>query len=182
MPKEIEIKFRIDSEAEILRKLESLGATKTNEGLEHNEVFDNGKLREKGFLLRLRQFDGKNILTFKTAIEKEEFKKADEIELEVNNLQRMKNILQNLGYEVFWIYEKRTKRFLLEGTKVSIDELTIGTFMEIEGSESSIRNVIEKLGLDPMEGITDTYFDLYEKFCKEKGMEMENLVFWKKAR
>ncbi|UCC91327.1 MAG: adenylate cyclase, partial [Candidatus Aenigmatarchaeota archaeon] len=62
------------------------------------------------------------------------------------------------------------------------DRLPFGTYMEIEGEESRIRNMIERLGLDPQKGITETYFELYENLCKEQGKEMENLVFWKRAR
>lgn len=182
LSKEAEIKFRVDNENELIGKLKALGAEKTKEGLEHNEVFDNGDIREKGILLRLRRFGGKNILTFKTAITKGEFKKADEIETEINDFQRTKKILENLGFGVFWIYEKETSRFLLDGTKISLDRLPFGTYMEIEGEESGIRNVIERLGLDPQKGITETYFELYENLCKEQGKEMENLVFWKRAR
>ncbi len=54
--------------------------------------------------------------------------------------------------------------------------------MEIEGEEKAIRKVAEKLGLDINEGITRTYFEIYQDFCERKGKEMENLVFWRKSR
>ncbi len=182
LTKETEIKFRVENENEIIGRMEALGAEKTKEGLEHNEVFDNGDIGEKGILLRLRSFGGNNILTFKNGITKGEFKEADEIETGINDFQGAKKILENLGFGVSWIYEKETSRFLLDGTKISIDRLPFGTYMEIEGEESGIRNIIKRLGLDPQKGITETYFELYENFCKERGKEMENLVFWKRAR
>lgn len=179
--KEIEIKFEVKNENEIIDKLKAIGAEKTKEGLEHNSVFDNGELREKGFLLRLRNFNDRNVLTFKTGITKGEFKEANEIEIEVSDFQRMKTVLESLGYGVSWVYEKKTTHFILNGTKISLDRLPFGTFMEIEGNKNAIRNVIEKLGLDPEKGITETYFELYQDSCKEKEEEMKNLVFWRKS-
>lgn len=180
--KETEIKFEVKNENEIIEKLKAIGAEKTKEGLEHNSVFDNGELQKRGILLRLRKFGDKNTLTFKAGITKGEFKEANEIEIEVKDFQRMKTILENLGYGVFWVYEKKTTHFILNGTNISLDRLPFGTYMEIEGTKNEIRNVIGKLGLDPKKGITETYFDLYENLCKEQGKEIENLVFWKKSK
>ncbi|MCK4531796.1 MAG: class IV adenylate cyclase, partial [Candidatus Aenigmarchaeota archaeon] len=151
------------------------------EGLEHNSVFDNGELRGKGFLLRLRNFNDRNVLTFKTGITKGEFKEANETEIEVSDFQRMKAVLESLGYGVSWVYEKKTTHFILNGTKISLDRIPFGTYMEIEGTRKGIRDVIEKLGLDPEKGITKTYFELYQDSCKEKEEEMKNLVFWRKS-
>ncbi|MCK4335353.1 MAG: class IV adenylate cyclase [Candidatus Aenigmarchaeota archaeon] len=179
--KEIEIKFEVKNENEIIDKLKALGAEKTKEGFEHNSVFDNGELREKGILLRLRKFGNKNTLTLKTGITKGEFKEANEIEIEVSDFQRMKAVLESLGYGVSWVYEKKTTHFILNGTKISLDRIPFGTYMEIEGTRKGIRDVIEKLGLDPEKGITKTYFELYQDSCKEKEEEMKNLVFWRKS-
>lgn len=182
--KEIEIKFRVGDEGDILRRLGSLGAKKSESGLEHNIVFDSadGNLREDGFLLRLRKFAGRNVLTFKKAITQGEFKEADEIQTDVKDFDLMKEILTNLGYEIFWIYEKETDHYAIGGTYVCIDRLPFGTFMEIEGEPEKIREVASGLGLDMKNGITKTYLELYEDFCREQGKEMENLVFFKKSR
>lgn len=180
MPKEIEIKFRVDDQIE--SALKRAGAKKLSQGLEHNEVFDNGKLRKNGFLLRLRKFSGKNTLTFKSKIEKGKFKEAEETDILVQDFSGMKNVLRSLGYEVFWVYEKRKSVYSLGKTIISIDTLPIGKYMEIEGTERGIMEVIQKLGLNITDGITETYFDLYEEFCRKKGKEMDNLVFWKRSR
>ncbi|MEE9323375.1 MAG: class IV adenylate cyclase [Candidatus Aenigmarchaeota archaeon] len=182
LSKEIEIKFRVDDEKEMSKKLESIGARKTEEGLEHNLVFDNGEIRDSGFLLRLRKFNNRSLLTFKKAITKKEFKEADEVQTDVKDFEGMKEILINLGYEIFWVYEKHKTNFSLGNTLICVDRLPFGTYMEIEGNENAIRNVIERLGLDPKKGITKTYLELYQDFCKEQGKEMENLIFWRKAR
>ncbi len=182
MAKEIEIKFAVDNEGKMISRLIAAGAEKVSEGLEHNEVFDNGEIRHKGILLRLRKTKNKNVLTFKTTIKKAEFKEANEIEIEISDFERMKEILQGLGYDIFWIYEKQKTKFILGGTIISLDRLPFATFIEIEGSEAGIRSAIAKLGLDPAKGIKETYLELYKNYCKKTDDEIENLVFWKKAR
>jgi len=183
MAKEIEIKFEVNDENEMLRRLNLAGARKTSEGLEHNEVFDNGEIRRRGMLLRLRKFCGKNTMTFKTSIRKSGFKEAEETEVEVDDFVKAKEILSKLGYEVFWIYEKESMKFVLGDAMISLDRLPFATFIEIEGPPNAIGQAITRLGLDPKKGVTETYFEIYEEHCRERGIpEMENLIFWKKSR
>jgi len=179
---ETEIKFKIDNENEIIEKLNSIGAKKVSEGLEHNEGFDNGSLRENGMLLRLRRFKDKSILTVKIGITKNRFKKAEEIETEVEDFQKTKTILRSLGFETSWVYEKKRTLYTLGKTEISIDRFPFGSFIEIEGDERGIEKVAEKLNLVIKKGITKTYLEVYEDFCKEKGIEPENIVFWRRAR
>lgn len=184
MSSEIEIKFPVENEEKLVSRLIALGAQKTSDGLEHNIVFDDGDIRKRGILLRLRKTpSGKNVITLKTTICKGEFKEANEVEIEVSDFAKAKAMLATLGYEIWWIYEKEKTRYILGGTAIDIDRLPFGKFMEIEGSETGIRSAITKLGLDPKKGIKETYLELYQQYCKDKGIEeMENLVFWKKAR
>jgi len=182
MAREIEIKFAVDDEEKMLRKLLAFGAEKVCDGLEHNIVFDNGEIRKKGILLRLRKTGDKSVLTFKTNIRKAEFKEADEIEIGVSDFQKVKEILEGLGYEAWWIYEKQKTKFVLGDVTIALDRLPFGTFIEIEGSEGGIRRTVERLGLDLKKGIRETYLELYQNRCKEKGIEMENLIFWRKAK
>ena len=183
MAKEIEIKFAVEDEEKMAEKLLSSGARKVFEGLEHNVVFDNGQLHKSGMLLRLRKTsDGKSVLTFKKGVRKAEFKEAEEIETGVSDFKEAKKILTGLGYKIFWIYEKQKSVFSLGNAEVSLDRLPFGTFIEIEGAKPEIRKAITKLGLDPKKGNTQSYLGLYKKYCKDKGIRMDNLVFWKKAR
>ena len=178
---ETELKFPVENPDRILQELENLGAEKVSEGLEHNEVFDNGELRKKGILLRLRKFGGRNILTLKKGISKDEFKEAEEIETEISSFEKAREILRKLGYEVSWVYEKKRKVYILGNAKISLDILPFASFIEIEGSREEIRKVAEKLNLDIKKGITRTYREIYEDFCKKEGRETENLVFWRKS-
>ncbi|MCD6590727.1 MAG: class IV adenylate cyclase [Candidatus Aenigmarchaeota archaeon] len=178
---EIELKFEVENENEILNKLKKLGAEKIFDGVEHNEIFVNDVIREKKMLLRLRKAGQRNILTLKTNIEKGEFKRANEFEIEISNFSCAKTILENLGFEVFWIYEKIRKDFKINDVKVSVDKLPFGVFVEIEGNEKRILETAQKLGLDIRNGLSKTYMDLYREYCEQRGLEMENLIFWKKS-
>ncbi len=182
MPKEIEIKFPVENEERTVRILLAAGARKASEGFEHNVVFDSGSLRKKGMLLRLRKTGGKSILTLKKRQRRGEFKEAEELETGIGDFSKAKEILSSLGYEVFWIYEKQKSVFTLGGTVITLDRLPFATFLEIEGSRAGIRSAMAKLGLDPKKGRTESYMKLYEQHCAEKGIEMDSLVFWKKAR
>lgn len=181
MTKEIEVKFEIKNEERLLEILEKNGAKKVAEGLEHNEIFDNGKIRKDGILLRLREYNGKSKLTLKRGLKKDEFKEVEEIDIEIEDFKKAKRILYVLGFHVFWIYEKKRIKFLLDNTKISIDILPFGrTFLEIEGNKEAIRKTIKKLGLDPSKKITDTYLEIYKKYFGKSDEKLEDLVFNKK--
>lgn len=184
MGMETELKFETKDKENLLEALDKAGAEKISSGLEHNLVFDyrDGSLRENGLLLRLRRFNGRAVLTFKKGIRKGRFKEAQETETHVGDFSKAKEILLGLGYEVSWIYEKKRTILSLGNVKVCIDELPFGTFAEIEGDRRGITDAASKLGFDPSGGITKTYLELYRDYCKERGEEMENLIFWKGSR
>jgi adenylate cyclase class 2 len=178
MAREIEIKFRLENLEATTRRLAAAGAKKTFQGLEHNVVFDDGTLHDKGMLLRLRNTGlGMSVLTFKTPIENKEFKEKEEIEVAVSDFETMKKILLGLGYKIFWVYEKQRTDFSFERAKISVDRLPFADFMEIEGNEADIRKAIAKLGLDPKKGIKDSYYKIYEDHCRQVGKKMGNMVF-----
>lgn len=181
MSREIEVKFRIEDGKGILRKLGYAGARKVSEGFEHNECFTGGLIEEKGYLLRLRKFGDEALLTFKGPPEEGEFKEKEEIETRVSDAGRMRGILEMLGFGIFWVYEKKRTNFILGKAKVSLDRYPFATFLEIEGPSGDIKDAMEKLGLDPGQGIKKDILQLYTEYCEERGQEVENLVFWKKS-
>jgi hypothetical protein len=56
-----------------------------------------------------------------------------------------------------------------------IEEIRI----EIEGNKKTIQKTAKILGLDLKEGITATYWGLWEDFRKRKGIKEENIIFKK---
>src|SRR6266851_596255 len=106
MPKEIEIKFRIDNLPELTRELKKAGFKQlTPSTHEMNSLYDllGQKLHRRGELLRLRKY-GKNwTLTHKAKGNAgrhkiERHKVRVELETRVENGQQMDAILQALGF------------------------------------------------------------------------------------
>jgi hypothetical protein len=53
----------------------------------------------------------------------------------------------------------------------------MGKFIEIEGKKEQIEGVSKVLGLKFEERIVKNYRELWEEFCKEKGIKDENITF-----
>jgi len=180
--KEIELKFKIDESNLIRKKLKEERAKFIGKAFERTIKFDteNKDLEKKEKFLRVRT-GFKNVITFKRKIKSEDkkFKEREEIELEISDLEKMKKILENLGFTKKLIMEKYREKWQWGSAEVVIDRLPFGNFIEIEGSKKSIQKAAKILGLDLKEGITATYWGLWEDFRKRKGLKEENIIFKK---
>ena len=165
---EIEAKLKVDSLQEIESKLRQLGAEFLAEQLQTDFHFDDtgGTLIKTDKCLRLRQQkSGENeqfFLTYKGPKEKSNFKKRQEIEIEIEDMDSMQKLLTTLGYEVALSVEKKRQLWKLGGCEVALDELPVlGNFVEIEGpSDDEITNVQESLGLANLSHIPKSYAHL----------------------
>lgn len=165
---EIEAKLKVDSHKELIKKLAELGAEFLEEQLQTDYYFDdaNRTLTRTDRCLRLRrQRTGqgeKAFLTYKGARQENEFKKRQEIEIEVNNADLAEKLLPLLGYEKALVFEKRRRVWQLGDCKVALDGLVLlGSFVEIEGPDrEKIANVQRSLGLGELPHIPDSYASL----------------------
>ena len=189
---EIEAKLKVDSLEEIAEKLSELGAEFVEEQTQTDSYFDSKdailKNTDRGLRLR-RQGAGQNeriFLTYKGAREKDEFKKRQEIELEVKvpqfvgtpprfasqsetvgctSKQRDKDsgsvekLLLALGYEKVISFEKKRQVWRFGGCEVALDRLAeLGCFVEIEGpDDKKIAGVQKRLGLAHLPHIKESY-------------------------
>jgi len=168
---EIEAKLKVDSLQEIERKLAELGAEFLAEQLQTDYHFDdaNTTLTKTDRCLRLRkQMIGKNeslFLTYKGAKEKSNFKRRQEIELEIKDADSVRKLLSALGYEQSLVVEKKRRLWQLGDCEVALDQLPLlGDFVEIEGpDEEKIATAQEKLGLSDLSHITESYASLVAK-------------------
>jgi adenylate cyclase, class 2 len=180
---EIEVKFKIADPEEFSRRLAKAGAKLIKSGFERNIKYDrNGELHKKKELLRLRDYAGEADITHKRKTKAEAghkgFKVREETVVNIESFERGKKLLEMLGYEKDWIYEKKQQVWVLDGIEVFVDELPqIGNFIEIEGSPEEIRKTAAKLGLHMKDASSSNYGEEYESYRKKNGLPFGDLVF-----
>lgn len=182
MALEIEIKF-LDVDHKALReRLTALGAKPHGSYFEANVVYDDAarSLKAKGTLLRLREKNGRCILTLKTAAaERSALAKVyEESETEVLNAPATREILAGLGYLPALRYEKVREKWTCLGCEVCLDTLPFGTYAEIEGAEADIAACAEALALPQSAASKATYHDLNHQYRKLNSLPAnETFVF-----
>ena len=175
---EIEAKLKVDSLPDVERKLKELGADFVAEQSQRDIQFDDvdGSLIPSDRCLRLRsQSVGENrrfFLTYKGAKEKSDFKKRQEIEIEIDNAEMMQNLLLALGYQKVLVVEKKRRLFRFGHCDVALDQVTsLGSFVEIEGSDDkTIANVQKRLGLSHFHSIAKSYPQLIREILDSSEM------------
>ena len=173
---EIEAKFKVDSHKEIVTKLTELGAEFLEEQLQKDCYFDDmdASFRKGDRCLRLRcqlTAEGERaLLTYKGAKKKDNFKKRQEIEIDVGDAGSSVKLLSALGYEKSFIFEKKRQLWRLGNCKVCLDTLpSLGDFVEVEGPEDKdIANVQKSLGLADLPHIPESYAFLMEKKLRQQ--------------
>lgn len=181
---EKEIKLKIDKPRTLIRYLMKRGAKLLNRSRENTIRFDtsNLDLEKKGIFLRLRS-GNKNVITLKEKIGDDKGVRARrETELEIQDIEAMKYILEKLGFNNYRIMEKYRINLQYKDTKLSLDELFFGTYLEIEGSEDKIKAVAKELGFNYADKILTTYWDILEEFNKNNKTNYKNIVFPKNYR
>lgn len=177
---EIEIKILgIDSQ-EISKKLVDLRAHKEFSGLIKTKYFDkDGEIRNKGDLLRVREFEGSHTeATYKTNKRIEnDYKIYDEFELASPEFDEACSFFESLGFEASCYFEKRRTVFSLPEAEIVIDEYPqIPPFIEIEAPDpKTIEDLIVKLGLEENEKSSHTINGLLKE--KYPDIQLNNLTF-----
>lgn len=137
--------LEIDKE-ELVKKLESLGATFQWDYIQKRYVYDFIP-KIDGKWIRLRTNGEKTTLTIKNLVSSE-IDGTQELEIEVDNFERANLMLKELGYEAKGYQENRRCQYVLNGVEIDIDSWPlIPTYLEIEGpSEDAVYNVLDVLG------------------------------------
>jgi len=165
---EIEAKLKVDSLPEVEQKLAELGAEFLAEQLQTDFLFDdsNATLTTTDRCIRLRRQSvagsERFFLTYKGAKEKSNFKKRQEIEIEIKDAESTQKLLSALGYEKVLVVEKKRRLWRLGGCAVCLDQLSLlGAFVEIEGpDDKTITDVQQSLGLTDLPHIAKSYAQL----------------------
>jgi len=168
---EIEAKLKIDSPSEVERKLTELDANFVAEQLQTDYFFDdaNSTLTTADRCLRFRRQsvagNERLFLTYKGAREKSNFKKRQEIDIEITDDQPIQMLLSALGYEKVQVVEKKRRLWKLGRCAVALDQLQLlGDFVEIEGpNNEEIADIQRSLGLAELTHIEKSYAQLIKE-------------------
>jgi adenylate cyclase, class 2 len=179
---EVEVKFEVDDREALIERLKSLGFVQVTEHThEMNMLYDlpGGQLRQRGALLRVRQYGAKWTITYKDRnnIRPGRHKSRREIETVVQDGQALSNILENVGFEPSFAYEKFRSEWSDGTGHVVLDETPIGNFGEIEGPPPWIDEVAGRLGIPDDQYITSSYAELFVAWKRKTRSKAQQMLF-----
>jgi adenylate cyclase class 2 len=185
---ETEIKLSVSNARAAKLRLAGLGFRKIEpRHFERNFLFDFPDLRlhKSSCVVRLRHEGKRSLLTFKgPPLRSSTYKIRREIETEVEDGHRFREILEALGLRAIFCYEKYRTTFADQkktGARpvglVVFDETPLGNFLELEGPKRWIDAVARQLGFRQEDYITASYVGLYFAKCEAEGKKAQNMVF-----
>ena len=177
---EREIKLRYDSVESARAAILATGATPLlGRRLQEDALLDTAdeSLRRRRCVLRVRLENGKSRLTFKGPVQPSVMKLRDEFETIVGDGVVLLRVFEELGFHVWFRYEKYREEFAHEEVIVAIDETPVGIFVEIEGSEPGIASMARALGRRPGDYVLDSYRGLFLKHRDEYQLAGSDMVF-----
>jgi adenylate cyclase class 2 len=177
---EREIKLRFDTVDQAREAIEAAGATPLRgRRLQEDALLDNEEesLRRRGCALRIRSENGNSRITFKGPIQRSDMKLRDEFETLVGDGALLLRVFEELGFHVWFRYEKYREEYTHEDVIVAIDETPVGVFVEIEGSEQGITALAEALGRGPDDYVVDSYRGLFLQLRDAHGLTGSDMVF-----
>jgi adenylate cyclase class 2 len=183
---EREVKFLVSDFSLYREALAKLGAARISAFFEDNIIFDDlqGSLRRGEKVLRLRKGD-RATLTLKIPVKNLElsagqeshYKVREEYEIDISDFETAERIVIELGYRKIFRYQKSREVYTVGQTTVLLDHTPIGDYIEIEGDESGIEDLCDKLNLSLEKGITKNYMTLYTEFRALNSGASEDMVF-----
>ena len=182
---EREVKLRVEDAASARVTIAAAGGElKRARRLQRDCVYDtpDASLRNAGSVLRLRVEESRVVLTFKGPVQPSSMKLREEIETDVSDGASLGLLLERLGFRIMFRYEKFREEYSLAGCLAALDETPVGTFVELEGGDSAIRDAATVLGRQPADFILESYRALYVEQCARKGVPCTDMVFEAAAR
>jgi adenylate cyclase, class 2 len=188
MRHEIEVKLEVRNPRTLKRRLGELGFRAISaRRFESNRLYDfaDGRLRKAGWVLRLRFVnDSCCFLTLKCGpVASRSYKIRREIETEIEDGERLAEILRMLGLREAFRYEKHRTVY---GRKVSADspaslqlaydETPAGNFIELEGPKRWIDAIARQLGYRRKDYITLGYPTLYSVWRQANARSRGSLL------
>ena len=177
---EREIKLKYDTVDSARAAVLAAGATPLlGRRLQEDALLDteDESLRRRRCVLRIRVENGNSRITFKGPVQPSVMKVRDEFETIVGDGVLLQRIFEELGFHVWFRYEKYREEFCHEEVIVAVDETPVGVFVEIEGSEQGIASTAEALGKTTSDYISESYRGLFLKLRGECGLTGQDMVF-----
>jgi adenylate cyclase class 2 len=181
LQRELEVKFLLpDPEAMEARLLAGAAVRLHPPQLEVNLRFDtpDRRLSREERVLRLRR-DRSTRLTYKEPGPSEGALAARrEVEFEVSDAEAAQEMLERLGYEGVVRYEKYREEWELGPTRIMLDRLPFGSFLEIEGpGQMEIQEAARLLGLDWDHAFQGSYLSIFAYLRQTHGLSFRDLTF-----
>jgi len=179
---EIEIKLAVPDVVAMRAALAGAGFVEfVPRSLEENRLYDwpDGAMRERGELIRLREYAGHRILTYKGPAIIDRHKQREEIEVDVAETGAVATILGKLGLEPRFRYEKFRSEWKQDGEPgvAMLDETPIGVYLELEGPGEWIDRAAAALGFTEADYVNLSYARLFADHCAQLGQTAGDMVF-----
>jgi adenylate cyclase class 2 len=177
---EREVKLMFPSAEAAREAVTAIGATPIRgRRLQDDYLLDDGesRLRQRRCVLRVRLDSGKGVLTFKGPVQASSMKLREELETVVADGLLLIRMLEELGFSVWFRYQKYREEFAIDDVIIAVDETPVGTFVEIEGGDRGIAEAAEALGRGPGDYLLDSYRTLYLQYCEASGLPPTEMLF-----
>jgi adenylate cyclase, class 2 len=177
---EREIKLRFDDAVTARTAVLAAGGTPVRgRRLQEDCLLDTADelLRRRRSVLRVRMESGRSLLTFKGPVQPSTMKLREELETVVGDGTLMLRVLEELGFTVWFRYQKYREEFALDDVIIAIDETPVGTYVEIEGGERGIAATAEALGRRASDYVLESYRGLFVRHCQERGLPITHMLF-----
>lgn len=177
---EREIKLRFAGPADARAAIVTAGATPIRgRRLQEDCLLDSGddELHRRRCVLRIRIEQGKSLLTFKGPVQPSPMKLREEIETVAGDGDALLQLFGELGFRVWFRYQKYREEFAWGDVIVALDETPIGTFVEVEGGEDGITEMAKALGRGPTDYIVDSYRTIFSQHRQQHELAGTDMLF-----
>ena len=111
-------------------------------------ILDDDQLRERRCVLRVRVESGRSLLTFKGPVQPSTAKLREELETVVGDGSLVVRVLEELGFRVWFRYQKYREEFALDDVLVALDETPVGTSSKSRAATAASPTPRKRSGAD----------------------------------
>ncbi len=174
---EIEVKGKIDNKEEIIKKLKSLNFSFIEKKIQE-DIYFNGidrDFKKTDEALRIRDDNGIYFLTYKGPKIDKISKSREEIEVKVEDKEKLRKILKKLGFKESLTIKKIREIYKKDNITVCIDYIeNLGYFIEVEKEtnkydEKEVKQLLDLLkDLGVKQLITKSYLEMVAEYEEKK--------------